>query len=168
MIHIYTGNGKGKTTAAIGLAIRAAGAGKKIFFGQFVKDMAYNEVSLIRGQIPQIDHELFGRGCFFGRTPEAEDYEAAQKGFEKIKRLAHSGLYQMIIMDELNIALHYKLLNHQEVISFLESVPDDIEIIITGRHAHSELIEKADLVTEMREVKHYYKKGITSREGIEY
>lgn len=168
MIHIYTGNGKGKTTAAIGLAIRAAGADKKIFFGQFVKDMAYSEVSLIRGQIPQIDHELFGRGCFLGRTPEAEDYDAAQKGFEKIKRLAHSGQYQMIIMDELNIALHYKLLDQQEVLAFLESVPEDIEIIITGRYADAELIKKADLVTEMKEIKHYYKNGITSREGIEY
>ncbi|MGQ1889865.1 cob(I)yrinic acid a,c-diamide adenosyltransferase [Thermophagus sp. OGC60D27] len=168
MIHIYTGNGKGKTTAAIGLAVRSAGAGKKVFFGQFVKDMAYNEVALIRRQIPQIEHELFGRGCFFGRKPEQEDYDAARNGLDKIKKITHSGDYQLIIMDELNIAIQYNLLTVEEILSFLDSVPPDTEVVITGRNARQELIDRADLVTEMKEIKHYFNEGITSREGIEY
>lgn len=168
MIHIYTGNGKGKTTAAIGLAIRAAGAGKRIFFGQFVKDMAYNEVALIRRQIPQIEHELFGRGCFFGREPLPEDHEAAKNGLEKLKRVALSGEYQLIIMDELNIAIKYNLLTVEEILAFLDLVPTDTEVVITGRYARQELIDRADLVTEMKEIKHYFKEGLTSREGIEY
>ncbi|PRZ00913.1 cob(I)alamin adenosyltransferase [Marinilabilia salmonicolor] len=168
MIHIYTGNGKGKTTAALGLMVRAAGAGKKIFFGQFVKGMAYSEVTLIHEQIPQIDHQLFGRRCFIKRDPEPEDYKAAQKGLQTVKKLIASGKYDLIVLDELNIALYYHLIKTEEVLTMLNDVPENTEIVITGRYAPPELIEKADLVTEMHEVRHYYQKDVKARKGIEF
>jgi cob(I)alamin adenosyltransferase len=168
MIQVYTGDGKGKTTAAIGLSIRAAGSGMKIFFGQFVKGMAYNEVALISEQVPQIDHELFGRRCFIKRDPEDADFTAAKNGLKKVKQAILSGKYNLIILDELNIALHYKLIDIEDVLNLIEELPAGTELVITGRYAPQELIEKADLVTEMKEIKHYYKKGIKARKGIEF
>lgn len=168
MIHIYTGNGKGKTTAALGLSLRAAGAEKKIFFGQFVKGMAYSEVKLITEQIPQIDHQLFGRKCFIKRDPEPEDYKAAQEGLLAVKELIKSGKYDLMVLDELNIALHYHLIKLEEVLLMLDEVPTETELVITGRYAPPELIERADLVTEMKEVKHYYQKDVQARKGIEF
>ncbi|WP_010420419.1 cob(I)yrinic acid a,c-diamide adenosyltransferase [Anaerophaga thermohalophila] len=168
MIHIYTGNGKGKTTAALGLMVRAAGAGKKIFFGQFVKGMAYSEVMLIHEQIPQIEHQLFGRKCFIKREPEPEDYKAAQAGLRTVKELIKSGKYDLMVLDELNIALYYKLFSLEEVLAMLEYLPENIELVITGRYAPPELIEKADLITEMKEIRHYYQNGVKARKGIEF
>jgi cob(I)alamin adenosyltransferase len=168
MIHIYTGNGKGKTTAALGLMVRAAGAGQRIFFGQFVKGMAYSEIKLITEQIPQIDHQLFGRNCFIKRDPEPQDYEAAQNGLETVKELIQSGKYDLIVLDELNIALHYQLVKLQEVLSLLDKLPKETELVITGRYAPPELMEKADLTTEMKEVRHYYQKDVKARKGIEF
>ncbi|PWE00809.1 cob(I)yrinic acid a,c-diamide adenosyltransferase [Marinilabilia rubra] len=168
MIHIYTGNGKGKTTAAIGLAVRAAGSGMNVFFGQFVKGMAYNEVSVFTEQMPLIDHELFGRKCFINRDPEHEDYEAAKAGLKKANNIIHSGKYSLIVLDELNIALYYKLIALQDVLKLIDELPGHIELVITGRYAPQELIDKADLVTEMKEVKHYYKQDIKARKGIEF
>lgn len=168
MVHIYTGNGKGKTTAALGLSMRAAGAGKKVFFGQFVKGMAYGEVKLINEQIPQIDHQLFGRNCFIKREPEQSDYEEAQKGLEKIRTIIRSGEYQVIVLDELNIALYYKLLEPGDIIALIDELSPEIELIITGRYVLDELIEKADLVTEMKEIKHYFHQDIKARRGIEF
>ncbi|WP_462318183.1 cob(I)yrinic acid a,c-diamide adenosyltransferase [Marinilabilia sp.] len=168
MIHIYTGNGKGKTTAAIGLAVRAAGSGMKVFFGQFVKGMAYNEVSIFNEQMPQIDHELFGRTCFINRDPEPEDYKAAKAGLRKVKNIIQSGQYSLIVLDELNIALYYKLIALEDILKLINELPRDLELVITGRYAPQELIDKADLVTEMKEVKHYYKQDIKARKGIEF
>ncbi|MFW6371127.1 MAG: cob(I)yrinic acid a,c-diamide adenosyltransferase [Bacteroidota bacterium] len=168
MIHIYTGNGKGKTTAALGLMVRAAGAGKKIFFGQFVKGMAYSEIKFIAEQIPQIDHQLFGRSCFVKRDPERQDYEAAQNGLKTVKKLIQSGKYDLIVLDELNIALHYNLIKTEDVLALLELLPKETELIITGRYASPELMEKADLITEMKEVRHYYQKDVKARKGIEF
>lgn len=168
MVHIYTGNGKGKTTAALGLSMRAAGAGKKVFFGQFVKGMAYGEVKLINEQIPQIDHQLFGRNCFIKREPEQADYEEAKKGLEKIRTIIRSGEYQVIVLDELNIALYYKLLEPGDIIALIDELSPEIELIITGRYVLDELIEKADLVTEMKEIKHYFHQDIKARKGIEF
>jgi len=168
MIHVYTGNGKGKTTAALGLSVRSAGAGKKIFFGQFVKGMAYSEVKLITEQMPQIDHQLFGRRCFIKQEPEPEDFQTAQKGLQTVKDLIKSGKYDLIVLDELNIALHYHLIKTEEVLALLDELPTETELVITGRYALPELIEKADLVTEMKEVKHYYQKDVKARKGIEF
>ncbi len=167
-IQIYTGNGKGKTTAAFGLALRAAGAEKKVFIGQFVKGSDYAEIGLLRNQIPSIEIEQFGRGCFIVNKPEKEDVEAAQKGLDKVKQIISSGKYDVLVLDEVFIALYYDLFSLKEIIHLLENKPGNLEIVMTGRYASNELIELADLVTEMKEVKHYYNQGTEARKGIEF
>jgi len=168
MVHIYTGNGKGKTTAALGLALRAAGAGKSVFFGQFVKGMAYSEVSIINEKLPQIEHHLFGKKCFIKRDPKEEDYKAARSGLEKVRAIIRERKYDLIILDEINIALYYKLIPLEDVTDIIDNLPEDTELVLTGRYAPEELMEKADLVTEMKEIKHYFKEDIKARKGIEF
>ena len=166
MIQIYTGHGKGKTTAAIGAAIRASGAGMNIFIAQFVKGMHYCELDVIK-TIPNITLEQFGRDCFIEKEPTQADIEAAQIGWTKIKTLIQQKKYDMVILDELCIALYYKLIDLNEVLEVMKST-DNTEIIITGRNAPDALVEIADLVTKMREIKHYYNNGTQARKGIEY
>ncbi len=168
MIHLYTGNGKGKTTAALGMSLRAVGAGMKVYIAQFVKGMVYNEAAIIASRLPEIELELFGRDCFIEHAPEQADIDAAQAGFTKVKRVIASGKYDIVILDELNIALFYHLLPLNEVLNVINNYPNSPELVITGRYAPPEIIEKADLVTEMKEVKHYYRKGIEARKGIEW
>ena len=168
MVHIYTGNGKGKTTAALGLALRAAGAGKSVFFGQFVKGMAYSEVSIINEKLPEIEHQLFGRRCFINRDPKEEDYKAARSGLEKVNDIIRERKYDLIILDEINIALYYKLIPIEDVTDIIDNLPEETELVLTGRYAPEELMEKADLVTEMKEIKHYFKEDIKARKGIEF
>lgn len=165
--HIYTGNGKGKTTAAFGLALRAAGNGMKVFIGQFVKGMIYSEIKAIEKFSPQIVTKQFGLECFINRKPTKDDILAAQKGLSEIKQIISSNEYDIVILDEINIALFYNLIELEEVVSLIKNKPENIELVLTGRYAPKELIELADLVTEMKEVKHYYEKGIMAREGIE-
>lgn len=166
-IHIYTGNGKGKTTAAFGLAIRAALSGKKVFIGQFVKDMKYNETK-IEKYLDNIEIKQLGRGCFIYENPEDIDKEIAKKGLNECGKLLSSGDYDLIILDEINIALYYKLFEVSDVIEVLNNRSEKTEVVLTGRYAPKELIEMADLVTEMVEVKHYYTQGILSRSGIDF
>ncbi len=165
-IHIYTGNGKGKTTASLGLALRAVCAGKKVYMGQFVKGMKYSEV---KGEeyLPNFKIEQLGRSCFINRVPEQADIDAARKGFEKCAEIIAKGEYDVVILDEINIALHYKLFTLEEVMDMLEKKAPHIEVVLTGRYAPQELIDKADLVTEMKEIKHYYTEGVMARTGIE-
>lgn len=167
-IQVYTGNGKGKTTAAIGLAIRAIGAGKRVFFAQFVKGKPYSEIELLQQNFPLMDIRQFGRGCFIEKEPTIDDIEAAQNGLSEVKKIIQSGEYDMVILDEANIALYYNLFAVNELVEILNSKPDKTEVIITGRYAPVEIVDMADLVTEMKEVKHYYKLGIQARKGIEY
>jgi cob(I)alamin adenosyltransferase len=167
-IHVYTGNGKGKTTAAIGLAIRAAGAGKKVFFAQFIKGKPYSEIGIIKNKIPEITIKQYGLGCFIINSPTQQDIDAARKGLSKVLYVIKSGIYDVIILDEANIATYYNLFSDEELIEVILNKKEEAEIIITGRYASEKLIDKADLVTEMKEVKHYYNKGIEAREGIEY
>ncbi|MBT1247652.1 MULTISPECIES: cob(I)yrinic acid a,c-diamide adenosyltransferase [unclassified Thermosipho (in: thermotogales)] len=164
MIHVYTGDGKGKTTAAFGLALRAACAGKRVFVGQFVKGMEYSELK-VPEYIPNITVEQFGRNCFIFNKPTKEDIDAAQNGFKRIKEIVNE--YDVVILDEINIAIYYNLISIDEVLKFLKEIKD-VEIVLTGRYAPKEFIDIADLVTEMREIKHYYKKGIKARKGIEF
>ncbi len=166
-VHVYTGNGKGKTTAAFGQALRAACAGMNVFIGQFIKGMKYTELDVER-YIPNITIEQFGRDCFIKRNPDKIDIELAQKGFEKVKNFILNGTYDLVILDELNVAIYYGLIPVSQVLELLEKRDKDVEIIITGRYAPNELLEYADLVTQMREVKHYYTKGIMARKGIEF
>ncbi len=167
-IHVYTGNGKGKTTAVLGLALRAVGAGKKVYFAQFVKGEIYSEIDAINRYIPEITVKQYGRGCFIVNKPTLEDIQAAKEGLEEVGAVIRSGKYDVVVLDEATIALHYKLFSVEELIAVLQEKREETEIAITGRYAPEELIEIADLVTEMKEIKHYYTKGISARKGIEY
>ncbi|MFY9363102.1 MAG: cob(I)yrinic acid a,c-diamide adenosyltransferase [Dysgonamonadaceae bacterium] len=167
-IHVYTGNGKGKTTAVLGLALRAVGAGKKVYFAQFVKGKIYSEIDAINRYIPEITVKQYGRGCFIVNKPTLEDIQAAKEGLEEVGAVIRSGKYDVVVLDEATIALHYKLFSVEELIAVLQEKREETEIAITGRYAPEELIEIADLVTEMKEIKHYYTKGISARKGIEY
>ncbi|UCE40620.1 MAG: cob(I)yrinic acid a,c-diamide adenosyltransferase [Candidatus Aminicenantes bacterium] len=168
-IQVYTGNGKGKTTAALGLALRAAGYGLKTYFGQFLKGQDYGELSGIQKLSSLITIEQFGRKGFIHVTekPDKEDIERAQHGLQKCTKMMKSQKYHIIVLDEINVAVHFNLFSEKEIHDFLDEKPEGIEVILTGRYAPESLIERANLVTEMKEIKHYYKKGIQARPGIE-
>jgi cob(I)alamin adenosyltransferase len=165
-IHIYTGNGKGKTTAAFGLAVRAAMSGKKVYIGQFVKGMAYSETKC-SAYIPGIEIEQFGTTCYIDRNPDEEDVQRAKNGLEKCKSMMKSGDIDVVILDEITIAVYFKLLTDDEVLDALKVKAAHVEVVLTGRYASDLLIEAADLVSEIKEVKHYYRQGVLSREGID-
>lgn len=167
-VHVYTGNGKGKTTAAFGLALRASGAGLNVFVGQFIKGKAYNELVAIRKFLKNITVKQYGIGCFIISSPTQEDKEAARKGLDEMRDIIKSGKYKLVIMDEITIALYYELIDIKDVLNIIKNKPPGVELVLTGRYAPQELIEVADLVTEMKEVKHYYTAGIEARKGIEY
>lgn len=165
-VQVYTGEGKGKTTAALGLALRAVCAGKKVFMGQFVKGMDYSELKAM-DYLPGFRIEQYGRDCFICNNPKKEDVEIAKRGLRKMAGVIKSGKYDVVIMDEVNIALHYDLFALEEVLEIIKNKEEKVELIITGRYAKEEIIEAADLVTEMKEIKHYYQQGVQSRTGIE-
>lgn len=166
-IHIYTGDGKGKTTAALGLSLRAAGAGLNVFIGQFLKGMEYSELLSLQKLSANIEIKQLGGACFVFGEPSADDIRMAQDGLKLIKEKILSQKYDMIIMDEVNVAVSLGLLSAESVIDVIKLKPDGMEIIMTGRGAPAEFIELADLVTEMKEIKHYYQKGVLARVGIE-
>jgi len=170
LIQCYTGNGKGKTTAALGLALRAAGHDKRIIIFQFMKgQINYGELQSIKKLYPNIEIIQCGRKEFVSKiNPEKIDIDLAKNCWEKAKNIIISNKYDIIILDELNVALDFKLLPLKEVINFLKNKPANVEIVITGRYAPKEIIEISDLVTEMKEVKHYYHNGIPEREGFEF
>lgn len=165
-IQVYTGNGKGKTTAALGLSLRAVCAGKRVYFGQFIKGMDYSELKAI-DYLPNFTIEQYGRDCFIFNDPTDEDIRLAKSGLEKIKSILQDDIHDIVVLDELNVALYYKLFSLEDVLEVLASRKKDKEVIITGRYAPDEIIQLADLVTEMKEVKHYYKSGVNARKGIE-
>ena len=168
-IQIYTGNGKGKTTAALGLALRAAGHGLRTYIGQFLKGLRYGELESIKKLSPLVTIEQYGRRGFIHVTknPDEEDVRRAKRGLKKCIEAMLSGKYRIIILDEINVAIYFNLLSEKEVHELLDQKPEETEVILTGRYAPPSLIKRANLVTEMKEKKHYYKKGIASREGIE-
>jgi len=166
-VHLYTGNGKGKTTAAFGLALRAIMAGKTVYIGQFIKSMQYNETKITQ-YFDQIKIEQLGGGCIFGRKPDEADRKLAKEGLDKCVKALTSGNWDVVILDEITIAIHLGLIDCKEVIDSIEKRANHVEVILTGRYAPESLIKYADLVTEMKEVKHYYhSKGILSRDGID-
>lgn len=166
MIQVYTGNGKGKTTASIGLAVRAVGAGMKVFIGQFVKGMKYSELNSL-AEIDNIEIEQYGLDTFIYNKPKRKDIEAARKALNDIKEILEQDEYQVVILDEANIATFFDLFSAEELIEVLESRTENTEVIITGRYADQKIIDYADLVTEMKCIKHYYDDGVEAREGIE-
>ncbi|NMM64670.1 cob(I)yrinic acid a,c-diamide adenosyltransferase [Clostridium sp. P21] len=165
-IQMYTGNGKGKTTAALGLSLRAVCAGKNVFFGQFTKGMKYSELNAVK-YLPTFTLEQFGGDHFIFNKPTKADIAEARKGLERAKEVLTSGEYDVVVLDEINIAVFYELFPVEEVIEMLDSRKENVEVILTGRYANEKLIEKADLVTEMKEIKHYYTQGVQARVGIE-
>lgn len=167
MIQVYTGCGKGKTTAALGLAIRAAGAGFNVYIGQFVKGRSYSELFALK-RIKNIKVEQFGRRCFIRAKPDKQDIELACQGLKKAKKAILNKKYHLIILDEINIALKFKLVGLQELLVILRLAPKDKEIVLTGRYAPLQIIKIANLVSDISEKKHYYKKGVKARRGIEF
>lgn len=166
-VQVYTGNGKGKTTAALGLAVRSLCAGRKVVIGQFIKGMTYSELKL-PDYFENLSLEQFGRDCFVYRKPTDEDYEKAADGLARMKAYLEDESIDLLIFDEINVACEYKLIDPKEVVDLLKKRPKTMEVVLTGRYAPQEFIDFADLVTEMKEVKHYYKKGLKARLGIEY
>jgi cob(I)alamin adenosyltransferase len=166
MIHVYTGSGKGKTTAAFGLAVRAVGAEKNVYIAQFVKGMKYSELNSL-SKIEKIEIKQYGLNYFINGKAEEADIEAARKGLAEVAEILKSGEYELVILDEANIAVYYQLFSAAELIEVIEKRNPEVEVVITGRYAEDEIIEYADLVTEMKEIKHYYKKGVKARVGIE-
>jgi cob(I)alamin adenosyltransferase len=168
-IHVYTGDGKGKTTAALGLALRAAGAGLRVFIAQFVKGMRYSEIAALERLSGLVTVRQYGRSCFIRRTPEDEDVAAARAGLDELRRMFDRGGdgYRLFILDEANIATHFGLFSADELLDLMDRKPRDAELVITGRKADPRVLGRADLVTEMYEVKHYYTRGVEARTGIE-
>jgi cob(I)alamin adenosyltransferase len=166
-IQVYTGNGKGKTTAAIGLAIRAAGAGLKVYIAQFIKLGDYSEIKALERFSDLITVEQFGLGHFVDGRPTPEDIAAAQKGLKHIKSAMASDEYKVVILEEANVATKFGLIGVQELLTLIINKPHDVELVITGRYASPLIIDIADLVTEMKPVKHYFEKGVPARVGIE-
>jgi cob(I)alamin adenosyltransferase len=166
-IHLYTGNGKGKTTAAFGLALRAVGAGKRVFIAQFVKGMHYAEMDAIE-RFAEIELKQYGLDCFIVNKPTQDDIDAARAGLAEVSQIIAKNKADLLILDEICIALHYHLFDIEEVVALLKNKPEEMEIVMTGRYAPPELYEMADLVTEMTEIKHYYNQGVEARKGIEF
>ncbi len=167
-VQIYTGNGKGKTTAALGLALRGAGRGLSVFIGQFAKGMAYGEHTALSRFTDLITIEQFGRDCFIRNNPTEDDIKSARAGWERSVSVVLEGKHDIVILDEIGIALYYGLVELDEVKSLIEKKPRHVELILTGRKIPEELFTRADLVTEMKEIRHYYNHGIQAREGIEF
>ncbi len=166
-VQLYYGNGKGKTTAAMGLALRAAGCGLQVFIAQFVKGMKYSELKSIEKLKDNITVKQYGRGCFIRRQATDKDIQAARKGFSEVREIISSAKYDLVILDEITIAEYFKLISIEDILEIIASKPDRVELVLTGRKADGRIIEAADLVTEMVEVKHYYNQGIEARKGIE-
>ncbi|MBF0202871.1 MAG: cob(I)yrinic acid a,c-diamide adenosyltransferase [Desulfamplus sp.] len=166
-VQVYTGNGKGKTTASLGLAIRAAGAGLKVFIVQFLKQGDYSEIKALEKFKDQITVEQYGMGRFVKGRPSPEDIEAGRKGYNRLFNILEKGEHDLVIAEEANVALMCDLFSEQEMINLIDAKPEHIELVITGRGAPQSVIDKADLVTEMKEIKHYYKEGVAARIGIE-
>lgn len=166
-VQVYTGDGKGKTTAALGLALRAAGAGLRVYIGQFIKNAPYSELTSLKRLADSITFSQYGRGCFIFNDPCQEDLEAAAEGFATLKQVLTSGQYEVVIADEIHVAYTCQLLTEAQLLELITLRPPQVELVLTGRGAPGSVIEQADLVTEMRLVKHYYSKGVLARKGIE-
>lgn len=166
-IQVYTGNGKGKTTAALGLVLRAAGAGLKIFILQFIKKGLYSEIKALGKYADQVTLEQYGLGRLIMRQPAEDDLDIARKGLERLKQVVASGAYDMVVIEEGNVAADKGLIAVQDLLDVMDMKPDAMELVITGRNAAQAIIDRADLVTEMKEIKHYFHKGVGARIGIE-
>ena len=166
-VQVYTGNGKGKTTASLGLAVRAAGAGLKVFIIQFMKMGDYSEIKALKRFSDLITVEQYGLGRFVKGKPSPEDIKAGKKGLERAKAIISAGGHDMLIIEEGNVAVMCYLFSADDLLDIINLKPDHMEIVITGRGADQKILDRADLVTEMKEIKHYYQNGVQARVGIE-
>jgi len=164
---IYTGEGKGKTTAALGLTLRAVGRGLKVYVGQFMKGQDYGEIHTL-ARLPEVTHVQFGDPGWVkkGKLKPAQ-IANAQDGLAQARAALTSGDYDIVVLDELNMAVWFELITLEDALALIASRPPHVELITTGRRAAEEMMAVADLITEMREVKHYYSAGVPAREGIE-
>ena len=165
--HVYFGTGKGKTTAAIGLAVRAAGYGLKVYIAQFIKGLIYSEIKCLKKLSENITVKQYGRGCFIKKEPTEQDILAAKHGIEEVSQIIKSGKYDVVILDEITVAEFFGLVTVEEIIDIIKSKPGNVELVLTGRKADKKILDAADLVTEMKEIKHYYNQGVQARKGIE-
>ncbi len=188
-VQVYTGNGKGKTTAAIGLAVRALGAGLKVCFLQFMKSKVYSEHNILPSISTGLTLYTFGKPYFIALegdlsheqlaelsddvvlfapgNPPADYIELVRQGLIAAQQAVTGGLYDLVVLDEIVVAQYFGLISWGELLELIDCKPYNVELVLTGRYASSELIERADLVTEMAEVKHYYNKGVSARPGID-
>ncbi len=169
MVYVFTGDGKGKTSAALGIALRAAGHGLRTHITFFMKgEYPYGEQKTL-GLLPNITVARFGSLEFVDPNQiKPEEKEQARLAMENARIAAQSGHFDLVILDEVNVAAAWKLIDVEDVLRFIREKPENLEVILTGRHASPEVIAVADLVTEMKEIKHPYRKGIPSRKGIDY
>lgn len=165
-VQVYTGDGKGKTTAAFGLALRAICAGYKVYIGQFLKGMPYSELKAV-DYLPNLKIEQYGTNQFVHGEPTQRDIDKAADGFKKITGIIMSGEYDVVIMEEINVAVMYGLIGTDAILDVIKNKPAGVELVLTGRYAKREIIEAADLVTEMKMIKHYFNEGVPARKGIE-
>lgn len=166
-LQVYTGNGKGKTTAALGLAVRAAGAGLRVYIAQFIKQGDYSEIKALQRFEDRITIRQYGLGRFIRGKPGKKDVASAANGLQVARKEMLSGDYDVVILEEANVAVTCGLFSIQALLEVVTGRPESVELVITGRGAAAELIDIADLVTEMKEIKHYYNNGVTARIGIE-
>ncbi len=167
-VQLYTGDGKGKTTAAVGQAVRAVGHGKRVVMIQFMKGRTYGELAAA-DRLEGLTIEQFGRDEFVDpKNPAAVDVELARKGWDRAEELAGDETLDMLILDEINVAVSFGLIPLESVARLVRNKPARLELVLTGRYASDELIALADTVTEMREIRHHYRRGVKAREGIEY
>ena len=169
---VYTGKGKGKTTAALGIALRATGYNKKICMIQFIKgSWHYGEMSSSKRLEPEFEMVAIGKG-FVGilddNSPREDHEKIAQEAIKISNEKIHSGKYDIVILDEINYAVNLQLISINDVLNLIKNKPSDVDLVLTGNYAKDEVIEMADLVTEMKQVKHPFQRGIKAKEGIDF
>lgn len=168
-VQIYTGNGKGKTSAALGIALRAAGAGYKTLIIQFMKKFPYSETSSLQklSDLIVVEQWIGDKFVIKRSAPSEEELDEAKRALERVRDALSGNEFDIIIMDEICVSIYFKLYDTNEILEIIKSKPNGKELILTGRYCPKELIDAADLVTEMKEIKHYYEQGVLSRKGID-
>lgn len=169
IVYVLTGNGKGKTTAALGLALRVIGHGGRVWMAQFMKGRIYGEIQAARTYLPDLVIEQFGRDAFVNpKSPDPLDRQLAARGLEQSRRVISGGEFNMVILDEINVAVNFGLIPVEEVVRLIRERPQPLDLVLTGRYASDEVIALADTVSEVREIKHHFHKGVKERPGMEY
>ncbi len=168
LVQVYTGDGKGKTTAALGLALRAAGHGLRTYIGQFLKGRPTGELKAAKLLEPYLTIEQFGEADFVLTRGDPRQAALARRGLQRIRQILASGEYDIVVLEEINVALELELIPLEDVLALMEERPSEVELVLTGRGAPQELISRADLVTEMVAIKHPYQRGVKARLGIEF